>query len=394
MKKSLDGVKILDFTLLLPGPFGTQILGDLGAEVLKIENTGGGDYTRYIPPMVKQMSAFFCALNRNKRSLRLNLKEPDALKIVNRLVGQANYDVVIEGFRPGIAERLRIDYESLKEHSPSLIHASLPGYGQESPKRDDAAHDLNLLALSGILSVSGNEKYGPIIPGIQIDDMAAGMYMAIGVLAALHYRQITGVGQKVEASMADTALALNAINICNAAAAGKPQGFREHPLSGAYLSYNLYKTQDGKYLSVGAVEPKFWINACNAMNLPELIDEQFAEAKEGNIHFEKFKNRIAQKTLDEWIEIFENVDACVEPVLDSAQASKHPHYVSRKMVRTMEHPKEGEINYVSLPIRLSETPFSVHRHAPYLGDDTVEVLTEIGFNREEIETWKAKGIIG
>ena len=393
LRKSLDGVKILEFTRLLPGPFGTQILGDLGADVLKIEDTKGGDYTRYIPPMFGDMSAFFCALNRNKRSLRLDLKKPTALSIVHRLVKQANYDVVIEGFRPGIAERLGIDYESLNKLCPGLIYASLPGYGQGSPSQNKAAHDMNLLALSGILSVSGSKEHGPTIPGIQMDDMATGMYMAIGVLAALHHRQTTGEGQRVEASMADTAMALNAINVCNAFAAGKPQGFKEHPLTGAYISYNLYKTKDGRYLSVGAVEPKFWINVCNAIGLPELIDEQFADAKEGDVHFEKFRSRIEEKTQAEWITIFENVDGCVEPVLDSAEAARHPHYVSSKMVRPLTHPEVGDVTYVSLPVRLSRTPFDVFRHAPVPGNDTVDALTEAGFNENEIEKWKEEGII-
>lgn len=394
MKGSLCGVKILDFTRLLPGPFGTQVLGDLGADLIKVEDLGIGDHTRVIPPVKNSVSAFYCAINRNKRSVRINLKKPEGLQIVHRLVGDQGYDVVIESFRPGVAERLGIDYESLRAVAPPVIQASLPGFGHGSRKRDFAAHDLNLLALAGALSTSGNDSTGPVIHGIQMDDLATGLYMVIGVLAALLHRDRTGEGQRVEVPMADTALALNAMYLVSAAVEDKAPGFRNHPLTGMCISYQIYRTKDGRYLSVGAVEPKFWINACRAFDLPELLDQQLAFAVDGQDAFEKIKARIADKTQAEWQAIFEDVDACVEPVLDNLEALNYPHFHDRGMVRTVQHPTEGDMTAIGLPIRLSGTPASMDRHPPLLGEHTDEVLTEARYDAEAIAEFRRKGIVG
>jgi len=390
---SLDQVRILDFTRLLPGPFGTQILADLGADVVKVEDTAAGDYTRNIPPLYKDLSVFFCALNRNKRSMKIDLKKPGASKIINGLISDGGFDVIIEGFRPGVSKRLGIDYETLSNLSPGLIHASLPGFGQGSQKRDFAAHDMNLLALSGIMSITGNQKTGPSVLGIQIDDMASGMYLAIGILAALFDREKTGKGQKVEVSMADAAFALNAINLAGAAKMKKAPGFAQHPLTGAIISYNVYKTKDDRYLSVGAVEPKFWLRACRAFGLDELFDEQFSDAKPGNPPFDKLSKRVGEKSLEEWRNIFSKVDACVEPVLDCLEALDYPHFNQREMVFDYSHPTEGLTTQISQPIRMSRSKIKAQRHAPSHGEQTEEILAEAGFSREEISNLKKSGVI-
>ena len=394
MKHSLEGIKILDFTRLLPGPFGTQVLGDLGASIIKVEDQGMGDHTRIIPPAHKQMGAFFCAVNRNKRSLRLDLKKPAGLAVVHRLVQTCGYDVVIEGFRPGVPQRLGIDYQSLQGICPHLIHASLPGFGDRSEKREFGAHDMNLLGMAGVLSVSGNPQTGPYIYGIQVDDLATGLYMAIGVLAALYHRRQTGEGQRVEASMADTALALNATNLLSAAILQKAAGFAEHPLTGQIISYNIYKTRDGRYLSVGAVEPKFWINACNALGLPDLITAQMSCADDGEPAYEKLKTRVAERTLAQWIEVFKDVDACVEPVLDCLEALDHPHFHQRGMIQKIDHPTEGEMVQIGLPVVMSKTPPDIRHPPPTPGEHTDEVLAEAGFSSDEIQALRTKGVVG
>ena len=394
MKRSLEGVRILDFTRLLPGPFGTQILGDLGAQIVKVEDREAGDYTRRLPPLYKNMGSFFCSFNRNKRSIKLDLKKPEALDIVHRLVRDCGYDVVTEGFRPGVAQRLGIDYDSLCRIEPGVIQASLPGFGDGSSRRDSAAHDIGLLALSGILSVSGNEQTGPAILGIQIDDLAAGMYFAVGILAALHHRKQTGEGQRIEVTMADAALALNATNLTAAALMKKAPSFAEHHLSGMVLNYQIYKTKDGRYLSVGAVEPKFWINACNAFDLPELINEQGTPANDGEPAYEKLKARVAEKTLDQWKEIFRDVDACVEPVLNSLEALEYPHYRERNMVENVDHPLEGQMTHIPLPVKMSATPAGNFHPVPEHGEHTDEILSEAGFSTAQIEQLRKSGVVG
>ena len=393
MSSSLTGVKILDFTRLLPGPFGTQILADLGADVVKVEDTGAGDYTRNIPPMYKNLSVFFCALNRNKRSIKIDLKKADALPVIHSLVRDCGYDVIVEGFRPGVAKRLGIDYESISAICPGLICASLPGFGDGSEKRDFAAHDMNLLALSGMMSIYGNEKHGPAIPGIQLDDMASGMYLTMGILAALVERARTGKGQQVEVSMADTAFALNSINLIQAAKMGVAPGFAQHPLTGASISYNVYKTKDERYLSVGSIEPKFWLEACKAFGLPELFNEQFASAKSGEPAYDKLSARIAEKTLEQWREIFKEVDACVEPVLNCLEALEYPHFKQREMIFEYDHPKEGRITQITQPIKMSNLKKEIRHPAPAQGEHTDEILAEVGFSPEKIAQLREKGVI-
>jgi crotonobetainyl-CoA:carnitine CoA-transferase CaiB-like acyl-CoA transferase len=340
------------------------------------------------------MGTFFCALNRNKKSLKLDLKKPEGRTIIETLISKSGYDVIIDGFRPGVTARLGVDYESLKDLTPRLIYASLPGYGKGSPKEFVAAHDMNLLALAGICSISGNDRTGPGMSGIQIDDLTAGMYLAIGILGALCHRARTGKGQQVEVSMADTAFALNGIYLAQAALDSKAPGFAQHPLSGAVISYNIYKTKDNRFLTVGAVEAKFWQKACDAFGLPELISEQFADAKDGDPAYDKLKARIAEKTLEQWLGIFKEVDACVEPVLDCLEALDHPHFKARNMIREVDHPAEGKITHIASPIFLSETPFEIRRHVPAQGEHTDQILTEAGYTQEQIDELKKQGVIG
>lgn len=384
MVRTLENVKILDFTRLLPGPFGTQILGDLGADVVKVEDFQAGDYARHLPPVNHSVGGFFTALNRNKRSLKLDLKNPGALEVVHYLLTEGGFDVMVEGFRPGVAERLGIDYEALSQINPRIIYGSLPGFGSCCSFEGFAAHDMNLLGLSGILSITGNNQAGPTIPGIQIDDMASGMYLVMGILAALFHRERTGRGQRVEVSMADAALALNATNLVISDMEKKAPGFREHMLNGRFISYQIYKTKDERYLTVGAVEQKFWVNACRTMDLPELVDAQFSEAVDGEPHFEKIKARVAEKTLAEWTELFADVDACVEPVLNTTEALNHPHFTERGMVTRVNHPTEGDVVSIGLPIRLSETPVDYRCHAPAHGEQSREILLESGLSEEKV----------
>jgi alpha-methylacyl-CoA racemase len=392
VERCLEGVKILDFTRLLPGPFGTQILGDLGAEVLKIEDLGAGDYARTLPPAGGRIGSFFAALNRNKRSARIDLKTDAGKAVVFRLVSECGYDVVVEGFRPGVAERLGIDYETLKVIRSNVITASLPGFGSGTDRQHFAVHDMNALALAGVQTVCGNEKTGPAVMGVQYDDLTSGMYLAIGVLGAVCHRLLTGNGQRVEVAMADAALALNSTNLVAAAVTGKSPDFADHILSGMLISYNVYRTKDGRYLSIGAVEPKFWVATCQTLGLPELVEEQFADAKEGLPEFEKIKARVAEKTLAQWREAFEEVDACVEPALEALETLEHPYFKQRGIFWEIDD--EGEkMLLVGSPVVMSETPPRVFEPVPHPGQHTRKVLQEAGFGDDEIDGLKKEGVV-
>ena len=390
---ALDGVKILDFTRLIPGPFGTQVLADFGADIIKVEDLGAGDYTRHLPPMRKEIGAFFYAFNRNKQSLRLNMKSEKAREIIARLVGQGGYDVVIEGFRPGVAAKLGIDYATLSQISDRVITASLPGFGSGSSKATEAAHDLSALAMSGILATGGHPESGPAIMGIQVDDLVSGLYLAIGVLSAVLHRQRTGQGQHVEVAMADAAIALNAAALIGAAVTGQNEGFREHVLTGRCVCYQIYRTADNRYLSFAAVEPKFWINACDAMGLPELYNLQFDEAVKGNETFEKIREIIAGKSLSRWREVFDGVDACVEPVATQQEALADEYFRKQGMVREFEHETEGVLPIIAQPIQMEKTPQSVRLLPQLPGEQNRLILQSVEYSASEIDELIAAGVI-
>src|SRR5205809_3773 len=279
MPAALEGVTVLDFTRLLPGPFCTQLLCNLGADVIKIEDPQLGDYMRSVPPLVHDVSYPFAMVNRGKRSLAVDLKTSEGQEILRRLVGRA--DIIVEQFRPGVMARLGADYDGLAMWNPKLIYCSFSGYGQNGPYKDLPGHDINFEALAGILSVTRNrDERRPAVPGVPITDLAGGFNAAVAILASLRTRDRTGRGEFIDVSIYDTAVTLLVLGLARYFATGEEPAPGETLLTGSFPFYSLYETKDGQWLSVATVEPKFWERMCELIGAPELSGKQFAEPAE------------------------------------------------------------------------------------------------------------------
>lgn len=381
----LASLKVLDFTTLLPGPFATMLLADLGAAVVRVESATRPDMVRLLPPYDGDTSAWHGVLNRNKRSLALDLKRPGAAEIVKRLVAAGGYDIVIEQFRPGVMERLGIGYEALSAANPALIYVALTGYGQTGPLRDRAGHDNNYLALSGALSYSGRRATGPPPLGIQVADVGGGALGAlVGLLAAVVQRAATGRGQCVDVSMFDLMVAWQAHLVSHTLVAGETPEAERMALNGG-RAYDLYETADGRWLSVGSLEPKFWEGFCAALGRPELFAPGLSLDPEQQAWIKReTRAAIAARPLAEWMAVFAALDVCVEPVLTVPEMLAHPQTVARGLVVDVPKPGGGSQRQIANPWRFSEGAVDYRHVGAALGAHTEEVLREAGFSPEEI----------
>ncbi len=395
IKGPLASLHVLDFTTLLPGPFATMMLADLGADVLRIESPNRPDMIRALPPFDAGVSAWHGVLNRSKRSLALDLKKHGAAEIVERLVSKGGYDILIEQFRPGVMERLGLGYERLQAANPALIYCSITGYGQNGPLRDRAGHDINYLSLSGAMSHSGRIKHGPSPLGVQLADIGGGSLGAlIGLLAAVIQRQESGKGQQVDVSMLDMMLAWQA-HVFSEYFVGNDEAEREGSLLNGGGFYDFYETADGRYLSVGSLEPKFWVIFCEAIGHPDLIAKGYdSDAAVIKTLKEELRQVIATRTLQEWRAVFAPLDACVEPVLSVAEAVEQPQTTARKMVVKVPHIDGSSQQQIGSPLRFSHSQ-AVYKHCGVeIGAHSEEVLAEIGCQRDEIEKLRLNGLLG
>jgi crotonobetainyl-CoA:carnitine CoA-transferase CaiB-like acyl-CoA transferase len=390
----LKGIKILDFTTLLPGPYATQLLADMGAEVIRIESPTRPDLVKFMPPMVgegqRKVSAAHASLNRNKQCIALDLKSEEAKEIIHRLI--KDYDIVIEQFRPNVMKRLSLDYESLKKMQPKLIYCSITGYGQTGPLKDRAGHDINYLALSGLASFSGRKETGPVLSGTQIADIAGGSHHAVmAIQAAIIQRSISGEGQYLDISMSDAALALTAMFGASALASGRSPELGGEMLNGG-LFYDYYETSDGRYLSLGSLEPVFANQVLDALDMNDWASKLTDQRSETQHQVrEQFKQVFKQQSLAYWMTKFEHLDACVEPVLTTEEAFSHPHFIARGMISnaiTEEGASLSQLN-TALPFRSDQA----HQAGKGLGADTDKIMSEIGFDNTEINNLKEKRII-
>ena len=389
MPGALEGVRVLDLTRLLPGGFCTLLLADMGADVLKVEDTGTGDYIRWMPPYYGgeeqqregTASAYFLALNRNKRSLRLNLKDERGRDVLLRLV--EDYDVVVESFRPGVMDRLGVGYEALRARNPRVIYCPISGYGQDGPLTARSGHDTNYLALNGLLGLTGRRGGPPIQSAGQIADLGGGGLMAaVGILAALHERERSGEGQVVDISMTDGALSWLAMVAARYFAEQRVPRRGEPELAGGIACYFPYETKDEKWVSLGALEPKFWQNWCNGAGRPDLIEKQFEhpDSEAGAEIAAVFRER----TRDEWTAFAGEHDCCLEPILDLDEVLDSELVRARGMVVELDQPGIGPVKQVGAPIKLSRTPADTTGAAPALGADTDDVLREIGIDPQPL----------
>ncbi len=390
MALALEGIRVLDLSRLLPGPYCSMILADLGAEVIKIEEPNWGDPTRWTPPRRKDVSIAFLNLNRNKKSVTLNLKQPQGVEIFRRLAQRA--DVILEGFRPGVVDQLGIGYEDIRQLNPRIIYCSLSGYGQDGPYRHRSGHDLNYIALAGALGLTADEQGRPVIPAAQLADLGGAMAATIAILAALLARERLGRGQYIDVALLDAALGLLPVAAASVfAGQSLPVGGR-FGLNGLFPFYSVYETKDGRYLAVAPLEPKFWQNLCQALGRPDLSDKQFAQGEERQALFDELRRLFLTKSLNEWREILDRADVCCEPVLSLEEALHHPQIAHRQMVVQMTHPDVGDVKFLTLPFKLSETPATIRTPAPRLGQHTEAILRELGYTDEHIRALNKAGV--
>ncbi|MDQ1002359.1 crotonobetainyl-CoA:carnitine CoA-transferase CaiB-like acyl-CoA transferase [Neobacillus niacini] len=375
----LEGIRVLDLTRLLPGPYCSVLLADYGADVIKVEDPKNGDYARWYEPRVNDdQSAMFISLNRNKRSITLDLKDEKDKNAFISLVKTA--DVLIESFRPGVMDRLGLGYEELKVHNPKLIYCAITGYGQTGPYAKEAGHDLNFLSYSGLLHLQGAPNEKPLIPSVQIGDIGGGALMAaVGILLAIIDAKKTNTGQFVDISMLDGALSWMHTILPNYWTSGEMPNRGELTLNGGKACYEVYRTKDNRFISVGALEHKFWKNFCKVIDKEKLIDQLDEPLEQQRIMKQEVQTAIQQKTLTEWLELFKGIDACVSPVLTPEELANDPQIKHRHMIEDVIHPKAGVIKQIGNPIKLSNSTVTTRRHAPGLGEHTDEILKELGF---------------
>jgi len=388
-----QGIRILDLSRLLPGPLCSMLFADFGADVIKIEDPKGGDYIRQWPPFVGKSSGFHVVLNRNKRSLTLNLRDPRGREIFLKLVRSA--DVVLESFRPGVMEKLGIGYETLKSENPRLIYCSITGYGREGLRARRAGHDINYLAVSGVLSYSGKNGE-PVLPGVQIGDIGGGSLLAaFGITTALYRREKTGEGDFVDVSMTDGLLLFHALRWGKFLADGKVPKPGDDMLNHGLACYNVYPTRDGRYMSLGALEPQFWKAFCQAVGHPEWDTPAYFEPGPHQKELMKAITDIfMERTQAEWIEFFSRVDCCCEPVRNLDEVINDEELVARGLVVNMIHEHYGAYRQLGSVLRCANARATIRSHAPELGEHTEEILMqELGMSGSEISSLKDQGVI-
>jgi crotonobetainyl-CoA:carnitine CoA-transferase CaiB-like acyl-CoA transferase len=380
----LEGIKVIDLTERLPGPAATSILANFGAEVIKIEEPGEGDPARRTPPFIHEAGAVFTSLNRGKKSVGLNIKNRRGKAVFQKLVETA--DVLVEGFRPGEMKKLGLGYDSLSKRNKALIYASVTGYGQEGPYSKLSSQDINYLSLGGLLELIGNPDGPPLIPGIQIGDLAGGALPAvIGILLALQAREKTKVGQLVDVSIFDGVIGLLAAPLAAYTASRRAPARGKERLFGRYACYNVYAARNGRWISVGALDPKHWTTLCKEVERPDLIEDQFAEGDRQRVIIAELTRIFQRKEANEWFEIFRNKDACVTIVHSISEVVLDPHLQSRGTIVSVEHPQGGTYDQLGVYPKLSDTPGRLGAPAPELGQHTREILLAAGFPAKELD---------
>jgi crotonobetainyl-CoA:carnitine CoA-transferase CaiB-like acyl-CoA transferase len=392
---ALEGVVVLDLTRYIPGPYCTMLLGDLGADVVKIEEPPFGDATRALPPAVEGDSAAHAALNRNKRSVVVDIRRAEGAEVVRRLASKA--DVLVASHRPGVLERRGLSDAELRDTNPRLVYCMLTGYGPEGPHAQAAGHDIDYAALGGLLSGLRDTLGQPVVPTTQLADMAGGLTAVIGVLAALHARERTGVGQIVDVSLLQATLALSTVPATRLLAlpdpsASVPPARSVGELAGTYACYNVYPCADGRSLAVGALEPKFWEALCRGVGLEEWIPHQWPTDPARRESVAAFRGIFSSRDRDEWVARLRPLDVCVEPVLDLGEAlAQAERDVPGSVVR--QESGYGSFRTVAPPIGLRGTPVTTRRAAPALGEHTNQVLQQAGYAEAEIAALRAGGVV-
>src|SRR5713101_4555827 len=384
--KPLHGVRVLDLTRLLPGPMATLHLADMGADVVKIEDTETGDYARAMGPARGRSSVFFQLVNRNKRAIRLDLKQPRGREVLLRLAKGA--EILVEGFRPGAMAKLGAGYDELAAVNPRMVYCSVTGYGQDGPYADRAGHDINYIGYAGVGDQIGTAD-APVVPNFQIADLLGGALTPVmGILAALIDAKSSGRGRHVDVAMTDAVFAHAIFPLLGFLEHGKTPARGTGMLDGGLPCYNVYRTRDERWMAVGALERKFWEALCDILGCPDLKGKHIVYGEEARPVKERLAAAFASHTQHEWSEIFARADCCVSPILSVDEALENEQLRARGMVIF----KEG-LTQVASPVKFSELEFAIERPAPGSGEHTDEVLREAGFRDAEIAALRRNAVI-
>lgn len=395
-KLPLQGIKVIDFSQILAGPFCTMLLADMGADVVKVEKPNGGDDTRrYGPPFIEGESAAFLTLNRNKRSIVLDLKSEQGLGVVRRMLADA--DVMLHNFRPGVVERMGLGYDDVSALNPAIVYCAVSGFGATGPYSRRAGFDLVAQGMSGLMSVNGFPDAPPAKVGVPMADLNTGMFCAYGILTAYINRLATGKGQHVDASLLESGMAYTLYESATYFATGEVAG----PLGSAHrmiAPYQAFATQDG-YINIGAANQNNWERMCRAVGRDDLLDDaRFASNPERMVNIRSLtpimEDTFRTQTTAHWVEILERAGVPCGPIYNIEQVYADPHVQSRDMAVELDHPKAGSIRNIGVAVKLSDTPGSVRTPAPLLGQHTDEVLTEFGCTDAEIAALRQSGALG
>lgn len=395
--KPLAGIRVLDLTRLLPGPVCTLHLADLGADVIKIEDTGAGDYARTLGTDGKSEAPVFLAINRNKRGLRLDLKQAAGREIFLKLVGSAQ--IVVEGFRPGVMERLGVGYETCKSANRAIVFCSISGYGQDGPLKHKAGHDINYLSYAGVLDQMGAAGGDPVLANIQIADILGGAVVpAMTILAALVDAQRSGEGRQIDVSMTDAVFAHNYQALAAVVRQGKALPRGEDLLSGREPCYGVYRCADGKHMAVGALERKFWERLCEVVGRSDLKDchwELSGESRAKSVQWGRTElaQVFAAQAQSHWVEKFRDEDCCVTPIPAMHDAMSDPLMVARAMVKQVSHARTGAVTQFAPPFKLSDFELDLSRPAPGAGQHSAQILAELGYSADDIERMRGARVI-
>jgi alpha-methylacyl-CoA racemase len=382
----LDGVRILDLTRLLPGNYCTLLLADLGADVIKIEEPGRGDYIRWTPPMLDGEGAIHRALNRGKRSVTVDLKVPEGVEVLKRLAGGA--EALVESYRPGVMDRLGVGADVLAAENPRLVYCSLTGFGQDGPYRDRVGHDINYTGYAGVLHAGGPSDGPPTLPSVQIGDFGGGMAAALGLVAGLGEAARTGRGRFVDVSVLDVALSWTGVLMSWYLATGQPPPRGRMPLTGGLACYRVYRCSDDAYLAVGALEQRFWRALCEALEVPELVDAHLDPTRQDELAA-TLQRIFGGRPRDAWVAGLSALETCVSPVNDIAEALEDPQVLHRGLLAEVDGRGVGP----GPAIRMSGHATGPFRPAPGLGDHTDEVLEAAGLSAEEVGRLRERGVI-
>jgi alpha-methylacyl-CoA racemase len=388
----LSGYRLLDLTQRLPGPLCSLILADVGMEVIKVEEPDVGDYARHLPPFYKDFGSLFFFLNRNKKSLTLNLKSEEGRKLFLAMAGKA--DVILEGFRPGLMESLGLDYEKIRAVNEKIIYCSLSGYGQDGPYRDKAGHDVNYNALCGILGMTGNEA-GPALPGVLVADVASGITATLTILLSLLHRERHSQGQHIDLSMFDVLFSwFSLTNVSECMASDEAMSHGKTTFTGKFACYDIYRTKDNQYMSMAAMEPKFWREFCTAIGREDLNKDYMSEGERQDYLKKELTEIFRSKTKDEWIRAFEDGNFCCEPVKSVRESLSDDHVLQRKLIFEAVDKTLGAVKQLNLPFKMDAL-----KHPPYysppplLGQHTEDILLKLGVTPLELSKYRKEGIV-